>query len=65
MAEFIAVLSFIGTIGVAVLINRMWSTYSDQFAPVISAYLSRCLELDLDRRRAEHEAKIKLIKGLD
>jgi len=65
MAGFIIVLSFIGTIGGAILINRMWSTYSNLFAPVLSTYLSRCLEMDLERRRAEHEAKIKLIKGLD
>lgn len=32
---------------------------------VLKSYLSEYLKFSLEKKRAEHEAKIKLIKGLD
>ena len=50
---FIAIVAFLGY------------TIQGFFADVVNPYLRELLALDVQKRRAEHEAKIKLIKGLD
>jgi len=54
-------LILVGMIGLVGTTNHIWAT----LGPSMGRYLSALLEMSLERRRAEHEAKIKLIKGLD
>lgn len=58
-------LILVGTIGLVETTNHIWATLAEYFGPSMGRYLSALLEMSLERRRAEHEAKIKLIKGLD
>jgi|JI6StandDraft_1071083.scaffolds.fasta_scaffold112511_2 hypothetical protein len=61
----VGMLTLIGVIGLIGTTNHVWATLAEYFGPSIGRYLSALLEMSLERRRAEHEAKIKLIKGLD
>lgn len=61
----VGMLSLIGTIGFVGTANHVFATLAEYFGPSLGRYLQSTLEMSLERRRAEHEAKIKLIKGLD
>jgi len=61
----VGMFTLIGIIGLIGTTNHVWATLAEYFGPSMGRYLNALLEMSLERRRAEHEAKIKLIKGLD
>lgn len=61
----VGMVTLIGIIGLIGTTNHVWAILAKYFGPSMGRYLNALLEMSLERRRAEHEAKIKLIKGLD
>lgn len=64
-ASCLEAVAVISTLGGFILCGMFGHCLLDNFGPVMRLYLSKRLEFDIQKRQAEHEAKIKLIKGLD
>lgn len=53
------------TIGFIILSIVLTICMFETFGKVLREHLDSALSFSLEKKRAEHEAKIKLIKGLD
>lgn len=63
--DYLGGMAIIATIGSFILVGVFGTSILDNFGPVLRAYLTQKLALSIERQRAELEAKIKLIRGLD
>lgn len=65
MSGIIEAIVIIASIAFAIISVILSFPLCGILSDVLGPYLGKVLDLSLERRRAEHEAKIKLIKGLD